>query len=367
MNLEDLLADETFVCGLREGKIVLTPEIEKQLLQDPANMELLETALTLYPAIFKTVAQADMEAEENRLRSKIFNEQKDTPVLQMLGAGQHKKIINHWALKVAAASAILILGCYFFLSKPGEKPQPNMAQNVKSFMAIDGEKKKLQLPDGTVVTLNSGSKINIDKGYGIKNRDVDLSGEAFFDVMHNAEIPFIVHCSDMDVKALGTAFNVQAYPGEDHTEASLVRGKIEVTLLKDNNRKVILHPDQKVEWRKLKGISNQAVGKVRRAEKTVSMELVKPLTKTITGDTKEIAWTDSKLIFDDESFGNIAVMLEHWYGVKVFFDSESLKAYRFTANFEKEKLDAVLNYLKESKKFNYEITYGNITSVKISK
>ncbi|MBC8033812.1 MAG: DUF4974 domain-containing protein, partial [Chitinophagaceae bacterium] len=125
-----------------------------------------------------------------------------------------------------------------------------------------------------------------------------------------------------------------------------------------------LHPNQKVNW--------QHVDNKPKSEKSSIKEngywnsddsLMETLMITEAGDIKEIAWKEDKLIFDDESIEDIAVLLERWYGVKIVFTDDIIRHYRFTGAFEKEELSTVLNLLKESRSFKYEIKSGETLEV----
>jgi transmembrane sensor len=109
-----------------------------------------------------------------------------------------------------------------------------------------GSKSHIVLPDGTNVWLNADSKIIYPGNFQGETREVSLVGEAFFDVVKNVNKPFIIHTGTMDVKVLGTAFNVRSYPGEMTTEASLLRGLIEVTLNGTEKKKILLKPNEKL-------------------------------------------------------------------------------------------------------------------------
>jgi len=234
-------------------------------------------------------------------------------------------------------------------------------ESTKTFMAACGERKGFQLPDGSVVTLNGGSKIEIKESFGVSTRDIYLEGEAFFDVKHNKDLPFIVHTPAMDVKAVGTAFNVKAYPGERITETSLVRGLVEVTL-NDGNRKMLLHPNEKVQWeRPGSKVSGSSTAKTKKTDSNSDM-LMEKLVTNDEGDVKEIAWKENKLIFDADSFEDIAVLLERWYGVKISIEDDAIRHYRYTYKLEKEDLRTVLNIFKEmeSRGFNYEFEDGKV-------
>ena len=147
-------------------------------------------------------------------------------------------------LYYAAASVILVVGTfllktYFLNIQPtaGLQTQPVQTADYETAIA---QKKTIRLPDSTLVVLNAKTSLHIDKGFGTDSRIVTLIGEAFFDVKHNQQKPFIVQTNACKIKVLGTAFNVKAYPGETTSETSLLRGSIELTIKNDNNRKYSL-------------------------------------------------------------------------------------------------------------------------------
>ena len=117
----------------------------------------------------------------------------------------------------------------------------------------------------------------------------------------------------MDVKALGTAFNVKAYLNEKNTETSLISGLVEVTLKENNNLKMLLYPNQKIEWENgnTNGTNTNSAAAIKDTL-NVTDSLKKKLVLTNTGDIKEIAWKENKLIFDDEELKDIVPLLERW-------------------------------------------------------
>lgn len=144
---------------------------------------------------------------------------------------------------------ILTAACYFIpsLVKPTVNQIPVKALADKSEVSTKyGSRTKLVLPDGTQVWLNAGSKLSYDKTYGNTIREVSLSGEAYFDVEKNPEHPFVIHTGSINIKVLGTAFNVKSFPGEKNTETSLIRGSIEVTFKNRPSEKIILKPNEKL-------------------------------------------------------------------------------------------------------------------------
>lgn len=361
MDMEDLLADESFINYCKQTTPGDIARWEAYIHEHPDDEIFIENAKTRFTTLFNAMAMADRDEQEVLLKNRLASVD-PAPIVQMQGY-QDKKTRNIFSilLKYTAAVAVVMVAGYFILKNddhPGK-------EGLKIFAAAYGERKNFQLPDGSVVILNAGSKMHIDERYGVSTRDIYLEGEAFFDVKHNKALPFIVHTAAMDVKALGTAFNVKAYPGEKMTETSLVRGLVEVTLKEGKNQKVLLHPNEKVQW-KLPDAETDAVEAAAKEKKILlPPSLVQNLTKTDRNEIKEIAWTENKLIFADEAFADIAILLERWYGVKIAFADEVTRNYRFTGIFEKEEIGAVLSFLKESRDFNYEIIPGNTLTVRI--
>jgi len=365
MNIEDLLSDESFInyCkGSSPGDIAFW---ENYVTVNPGRRAMVEHAKEKYIQLFNALAQADLEEQVDRLKNSI-DQADGAPVIQMEKFEKRKRgRVLPLLLKITAA-AMLIVGLFFTLNYFVTGKKDN---TIKTYAAAYGERKTIQLPDGSNVTLNAGSNIKINEKFGIGTRDVYLEGEAFFEVKHDTSLPFIVHTPVMDVKALGTAFNVKAYLNEKTTETSLLRGLVEVTLKEDNDLKMLLYPNQKIEWKHLGAntVNTSAAPAKKINALNVTDSLKKKLVANNNGDIKEIAWKENKLVFDDEEFDNIAVLLERWYGAKINFKDTSIRNYRFTGTYEKEDLNTVLDFLKESRSFNYTIERGETVIINVSK
>ena len=363
MSIEDLLSDESFI---NYCKGVLPEDIafwENYIKENPDKALLVEQAKENYDQLFNALALADLDEQVTRLKNSL-GQRESTPVIQMEQSELPKRGKVLPLLFKITAAAIIVAGLFFTINYFGA----GRANSMKTYAAVYGERKNIQLPDGSVVTLNAGSNIRINEKYGIATRDVYLEGEAFFEVKHDSSLPFIVHTPAMDVKALGTAFNVKAYLNEKNTETSLISGLVEVTLKEVNNLKMLLYPNQKIEWQHWNTNTpnpNLAVGEGNPSNITDSLK--KKLVVTTTGEIKEIAWKENKLMFDDEEFHNIAILLERWYGAKINFKDTAICHYRFTGTFEKEDLNTVLDFLKESKNFNYTIEQGEVLTINLSK
>lgn len=255
---------------------------------------------------------------------------------------------GRYAAGTAAAILVVVLG-FYWLANSGDKTINNSA--ITAWHAGVGELKTITLPDGSLVKLNANSSLKLSDDFNKKDRHVQLTGEGYFTVSHNAAKPFIIHTKKMDVKVLGTSFNVKAYP-DDHTfETSLIRGSVEVTFVTENNRKVILHPNEKVT------IANKpepdTINRQQLPKTIAPMDnnLAAVVPVTINKDDSsitEISWTANKLAFSEESFEAIAKKIERWYDVEVRFDNAAARQYRFTATIEKESLPLVMEALQLS-------------------
>lgn len=277
---------------------------------------------------------------------------------------------RRWLVAFSMAVVVVLAASIYYLSgTEGNNKDAETAHSKNQISTKNGSKTSLVLPDGTKVWLNSGSQLVYDKNYGNKLREVSLIGEAYFDVIKNPERPFLIHTSKMDVKVLGTAFNVKCYPGEKTTETSLVRGSLEISL-KDRQEKIMLKPNEKLvinneDFSKLKTGEAAAVNiPVRKNEKPIislSHLTLLPADNTVI----ETAWVQNRLIFNSESFEEVALKMERWYNVKIDFDDESLKDEKLTGNFERETVVEALNALRLVASFTYTIKNEKITIFKI--
>ncbi|MDN3583995.1 FecR family protein [Mucilaginibacter flavus] len=222
---------------------------------------------------------------------------------------------------------------------------------------------KVQLPDGTRVWLNGGSKLVYAANYGAEHRNVSLLGEALFDVVKDARHPFIVTTPTISIKVLGTKFNVRAYNSDRTSETSLIRGRIELTVLKTPEKKIILNAADKIT------INNEPLPAAREAiltpqsgikEETPLMALSRiHLAKKDTLPS-EALWIENKLAFDAEDFESLAKKLERRYNVTISFNNEELKKMRFTGRFQNESIGKALKALQATTYFHYKTNNNQI-------
>ncbi|MET0392176.1 MAG: FecR domain-containing protein [Chitinophagaceae bacterium] len=263
-----------------------------------------------------------------------------------------------WLTGMAALLALVIYLAYPKTVNTGQGAA--LAQNTVS--TKKGSKSKIQLPDGTEVWLNADSKITYNEKFQGNIREVQLEGEAFFDVVRDESRPFIIHTDVIDVKVLGTAFNVRSYADEKNTETSLIRGLVEVTLRRNPDKKFTLKPNDKL----IVANDSFADTSVHAAGSGPSQDVCRQLLTTMAkirfteneSNALETLWVNNKLAFDKEPLEEIALKIERWYDVKVNITDKKLKRGEYSGVFQNESLQQVMEALQLSGggDFSYTIT-----------
>ena len=234
------------------------------------------------------------------------------------------------------AAAILLLPILTLLFYTNLSDKDRYADNLNDLEveAPAGSRIHMELGDGTWVWLNHGSKLKYPNRFEGEYRKVFLTGEAYFEVAHNAKMPFIVGTNCLDVKATGTAFNVSAYPGDHYIETTLVEGK------------VILYKSE--TSREIKALSPGECLKFETKKNNYTLE---------SGHTeKYISWKDGLLVFKNEKVEDVAKKLARWYNVEVEIDNEKVNEFTFTATFMDETLPQVLELLTLATPVSYQLT-----------
>jgi ferric-dicitrate binding protein FerR (iron transport regulator) len=227
------------------------------------------------------------------------------------------------------------------------------------------------LPDQTKVWLNSESSLRYPVSYNQKTREVQIKGEAFFEVHKNPLKPFLVYANEIKVKVYGTSFNIKAFPNEKEIETTLIEGKLSITTEGKNGKEgeeIFLKPNERCIYNRVlavevknptKVISSKEI--VKEPTTTVQKEPTIILAKNINPDV-EVNWKNGKLIFREETFGELAIELERWYDMKIHFTDDKIKNYKFTGVFDKETVNQAFEALRLSSQqsFKYEITFRDI-------
>ena len=246
-------------------------------------------------------------------------------------------------LFIAATIVLVLIAGGWFIKLGGSSSAPVQNERQEALVAKKGSRSRSLLPDGTTVWLNAGSKLSYENDFTGSTREVRLEGEAFFDVTKQINRPFIVHTSGIEIKVLGTAFNVKSYPEDKTVETTLYRGSVKVFRQEESEKNAIdLRPNQKLILSKQAAIDSE---KLSEEVKPTNKELPTLFTIAPIDSTKkeserfETAWLYSRLEFRGDSFEELARKLERWYNVEIAFSDEKVKQLNFNGSFEKETVE----------------------------
>jgi transmembrane sensor len=237
-----------------------------------------------------------------------------------------------WA--VAASIALLFAVSFLVL-------QGRLTKEVEYAVEtnVSGRVKQVLLADGSKVMVNVGSKLIYPKEFSTKNREVFLTGEAYFEVSHNKHKPFIVRVGDIGVKVLGTKFNVKAYTNDVNITTTLLEGSVQV----DNSvtdQSLTLEPNEVFTYNQLSHASKVT---------------------TQANATANVLWLNGVVQMDQMSFEEICIRLERVYKVRFIILNESLRAKKFTGEFRYgEDLTSFLEVLKITTPFTYTVNQQTI-------
>lgn len=257
---------------------------------------------------------------------------------------------------IALATFGFLLVCTIFIWR--FSPFATHSLSKSQVVTKKGSTTMVKLPDGSSVWVNSDSRLQYADNFKGKFREVWLEGEAFFDVKKDPEHPFVIHTDKINIKVLGTAFNVKSYLNDQVIETSLIRGRIEVSFNDRPSENIILRPNEKLTVRKDQSEpGNLGVG----IENTPKIKLDNLSHISQRTPLIETAWMDNKLAFSNCAMADVAPMLERRFDIQVEFKNQEIMQYRYTGIFEEESIQDILDIMKISKPFNYKLNGKKLT------
>lgn len=239
---------------------------------------------------------------------------------------------------------------------------------VKELRVIvpSGEKSQLILPDGTQVWLNSESKLVYPCDFTSRERKVTLEGEAYFEVAKVNHSQFIVFTQDFKIRVLGTKFNIKSYPKDRAFETTVVEGMVRVESGKPilNFSPVVLKPTERLVYKKDTGsdpnktaMDTESASGVEKVQVISNKEIIISHVNT----NHITCWKDHLLVFDNETFEEIARKMSRWYKVEITLLDEELKTQRYTGKFvHNESLTQVLEAIRLTTPINYQINQNRV-------
>ncbi|SDD77772.1 FecR family protein [Mucilaginibacter pineti] len=311
-------------CTLRERALV------KELMRNGEAKVLFDEVLDEHP--IDDYAKTD--GKQLEVWAKKFHEH-----LNASGNDNVKPIGNRAWLKYAAVLSFLMLtiGSYILLHK---RNTADTLIAMQQTVNPNGKLVQIKLSDNTTVMLNAASKLKYPTHFNGKTREVYLEGEAFFDVAHDTQHPFIVHTSQLKVNVLGTSFNVKDYSAEKEIAITVATGKVGVITNGYSGKTYMLLPGQQLHY----SIANQFISQNKV-------------------DLNEVAaWQSGMLIYHNETLENISRQMERWYDVKFNFKNEAVRHMRFSLKQKNDRLENVMRTLKFAGGIRYSIA-GKTVSI----
>lgn len=297
-------------------------EFYYHLAESKKNEELFFQAKSLWLRTSMKHTHVDTNSEFNKLWVKVTEQRKIRKI----------SLLSRFVRYAAILVIVLALGGaigHFFTKISMQMPY----YGVQKYVATRGSVSIVELDDGSRIWLNSESELSYHIDVKNKSRRAELKGEAFFEVKHNGEMPFLVKVGDITVRDLGTVFNIKAYPEDNSVETSLVEGKVDI-LKQDDKTLLSLNPGESAIY-----YNDKQKIEVYSIENNVLS-----------------AWRDGKFVIRNQRLEDICAELSRWYGIEFLFENNSLLDYRFTGNIKKTTtVQHVLKVLKASAEFNYRI------------
>jgi ferric-dicitrate binding protein FerR (iron transport regulator) len=289
-------------------------ELSQWLSADEANLSVFEGLHNAWLLNAKVAIDDKTDIDQ---QWKIISEKLNLnaePVKQSKSGSKSKiiKMLTAWNYAAAVAVILVVAGALWFLL-PGSE----------TVITAQNEILAHALPDGSIVTLSAGSEISYNKGFGKNTRDVELSGEAYFEVTPDASHPFVVSGNDARIEVLGTAFNVRAKENEEQVEVVLTSGKVSLYFAGSPDKKEFLDPGESASL----NVKNKEIGVSANA------------------DPNYLAWKTRLITFDDASLSEVAETLTNVYRRKFVLDNQLLNNCRLTATFDNQSLESVLGII----------------------
>ncbi|QDH78222.1 DUF4974 domain-containing protein [Echinicola soli] len=346
-HIEDFLEDETFRTWVLSKGNMRSLFWENWLKDHPGRSAILYEAKEILLAL-----------EEENVEEEVWNEADQTRLLNTINTAidlpdrqpEKGKVREHYStksnqfiwLKVSMILLVMVVSAVI-LSNLGVFREPLPANKEElgwiTREALPGEKKKVSLPDGSSVVLNSGSMLRYRADFGTIHRNITLHGESYFEVAKDSLLPFKVYSGELMTEAVGTAFNITAFDGEP-TAVKLIKGKVKVELQPKNTTEVdriYLDPGE------------QALASAEAFSKgTFDLRTA-------------LLWTEGTLYFDDQPLSKVIKALERWYGVTIKTEGQKPSALRVSGEFHRDNLENVLQSISYSFDFDFNIDHKQVS------
>jgi transmembrane sensor len=308
---------------------------------DASHAQLLASLRLVWAEAAETRPEIDERAGWRALRSRMMAPESGataarSPVMSMF-APAIRPVSHSRSLAVAAAMVLAVAAGAFAWRQHGLAAAREVVQLSREYTTARGQRGEVALLDGTHVWLSVDSRLHVPQGYGATSRDVELSGEAYFAVQHDAKRPFRVYTRDAVSEDLGTEFSVRSYAGDSAAVVIVASGKVALWRADSVNA-----PRQRVELTR---------GQMGRLDRTGSVRVTDGV------DVRSmLAWRDGRLELEERPLADAVPELARWYDIEITIEDTALAHVPMTASFTNQSVDEALTIIAGSLDARYERT-----------
>ena len=332
---EELAANESFIAYYLKSDIESVSYWQHWISLHPDQIDEVQNAEQLLDLLHFRLPQHELDNERARLTDFISSHtrlpaQTPNPLPQ-----SNFKLYNY--IKIAAVLAVLTAFGFYFFPSLRTKDNEKTAITWSAFTSPARQRTTIRLSDGTVVTLNAGSTLCYPKTFSTGERLVKLTGEAFFEVSHDAAHPFVVNTGKVNTRVLGTAFNVSGDPAENNISVALIRGSVKIEITDQSKRSMLLKPGERLQYNRLSG----------------------QMQKGTFDEATEAGWKNGLIVFKAADFNSIAGTFHRNYGYTLINYSSSKKL-NYTGRFANQTPVQIIKAICFSLDINYKIQNDTI-------
>ncbi|MCC5931409.1 MAG: DUF4974 domain-containing protein [Cyclobacteriaceae bacterium] len=334
-HIADLLNNDLFVDWVRHPEGEAKNYWNKWMEMNPDKLEDLQEARAILLSIRIKNQKTLSPDNYNAMFKHIWQYKNDREKREVL---YYERKLDSYTKRWYAAAVVAAIVTFFslthFLHQPAEvaEQQPQIAMEVVA--VPQGMKRAVKFPDGSIATLNSGSEVRFPEKFTESVRKVWIKGEAFFEVVENKDMPFIVYSDHLKVEVTGTSFNVKDFEKEGYAALALITGEVKTSPLSNSGQIKTLSPGEGVKFLK----------------KSASLESYE------VNIEETLAWKSGIILFKNVSIEEMMRVLEDWYGVTIQLKNRPLeRQVKVNGRFDNEILDNVLQSLSYTVMFDYEL------------
>lgn len=294
--------------------------------EDAENIKVLEDVYTIFS--LSSVSQPPFMPDRQKAWQKIDQ--------RISTKETRNKSLSYRLRYIAAIASVLLFAVMLTATIRNYQKSMQFSTQVTAVVTQPGQKTNIILPDGSTVWLNSSSSLKYNSTYNIDDREVTMTGEAFFDVRKDQSKTFRVKCNDLSVEVHGTSFNVKNRGSEHLKEVTVSEGKVGL-------------------------VSNShELTTIVKGEQAIFDEISRKVTTKKEDADLVSAWKNNELIFRDTPVKDVIKSLESWYGVNITIDQKIVGEHNYTLKVKTESLREVLDMLKLITPFDYSINGKDI-------